>query len=280
MNYIKIVLFVTICIIVAFSCKRNNTIPTDPCKNAVSFKADFQISEIHGDSLVETDSVLINNTVSFKPTSPKASALNYATFEFQIGGVNYSNITNDLRLYFDDRNVSLGELITVRLIAKGKPNLACIPNDKSIDTIYKSFRIIHWKDAPIIGKYKGYFGNDKNKTDPQIVEVKYNKPDSIYTYGAFDLINIDKGCNTTITNPLLSDPYNIFSSLTGARYMVFIGGGDSTGGSFTFVNSCHAPSGFLQLKGRDTVISQFTYSKSASEATIRIHDTFEGTRIK
>lgn len=280
MNYIKIVLFFTLCIVVSYSCRRNNTIPTDPCKDAVPFKADFQISEFHGDSLVETDSVFINRTISFKPTSPKESALNYASFEFQIGGVNYSNITNDLKLYFDDRNVTPGELITVRMIAKGKPNLACIPNDKSIDTVYKSFRIIHWKDAPIIGKYKGYFGSDKNKTDPQIVEVRYNKPDSLNSYGTFDLFNIDKGCNSTITNPLLFDPYNIFPTLTGARFMVFIGGGDSTGGEFVFINSCHAPSGVLQLKGRDTLISQFTYSKSATEATTRIHDTFEGIRIK
>jgi len=183
-----------------------------------------------------------------------------------------------VRLYFGDSYVSPGDLIRIKFIAKGKPNLACFPNDKSADTIEKSFRIIHWKDAPIIGKYAGYFGSDKGKTDKQVVEVRYLKPDSIYTYGSFELFNIDKGCNSTITNPyLLPDPYNVFSKRTGARFMVFSGGGESGG---VFVNSCHAPAGVLLLKSRDTVTAKFTYSKSEYEITPRINETFEGVRIR
>jgi len=205
----------------------------------------------------------------------------YATFEYRIGVMDTITDKKEVRLYFDDRNVSPGDLIKVRLIAKGEPNLACFPNSKTVDTVEKSFRIIHWKDAPIIGKYAGYFGSDKDKTDRQVVEVRHIKADSGYTYGSFDLFNIDKGCNSTITNPyLLPDPYNVFFTRTGARFMVFIGGGDSTGGSFTFVNSCRAPSGVLLLKGRDTVTAKFTYSKSRSEVTTRINETFEGIRIK
>ena len=264
-------LSISLLFIFFISCRR--TVPANPCSNAVPFKAGLQISEIHGDSLVETDTVLINTTVSFKATSP---LLNSATFEFQVGGMDTVIGKNELRLYFDDRNVSPGTLIKVRLIAKGVPDTRCFPNDKSIDTIEKSFRIIHWKDAPIIGKYAGYFGSDINKTDKQIVEVRYLKPDSLYTYGSFELFNIDKGCNLTITNPnLLPNPYNVFFKLTGARFMVFIGGGESGG---VFMNSCHAPAGVLQLKGADTLTARFTYSKAPGEP--RINGTFEGLRIK
>lgn len=265
---------ILLALLLIIACRRSAVAPFDPCKDAVPFKAGLQISEIRGDSLVETDTVLINTTVSFKATSP---LLNYATFEYQIGGAP-AIITEkkEVSLYFDDRNVSPGELIKVRLIAKGKPNLACFPNDKSVDTIEKSFRIIHWKDAPIIGKYAGYFGSDINKTDKQVVEVRYLRPDSLYTYGSFELFNIDKGCNSTITNPyLLPNPYNVFFKRTGARFMVFIG--DSGPG---FANSCHAPSGVLQLNHRDTITAKFTYSKSLNEINPRINETFNGVRIK
>lgn len=266
---------ISVALLLMIACKHSTVTPFDPCKDAVPFKAGLQISEIHGDSLVETDTVLINTTVSFKATSP---LLNYATFEYQIGGAP-AIITEkkEVRLYFDDRNVSPGDLIKVRLIAKGVPNTKCFPNDKSVDTIEKSFRIIHWKDAPIIGKYAGYFGSDVNKTDKQVVEVRYLKPDSLYTYGSFDLFNIDKGCNSTVSNPnFLPDPYNILSTLTGARFMVISGGGRGAG----FANSCHAPSGVLQLKNRDTITAKFTYSKSVNEITPRINETFSGVRIK
>ncbi|MDP1763049.1 MAG: hypothetical protein Q8L07_04110, partial [Sediminibacterium sp.] len=200
----------------------------------------------------------------------------YATFEYRIGVMDTITDKKEVRLYFDDRNVSPGDLIKVRLIAKGEPNLACFPNSKTVDTVEKSFRIIHWKDAPIIGKYAGYFGSDKDKTDRQVVEVRYFKADSVYTYGSFELFNIDKGCNSTITNPyFLPNPYNVFFKRTGARFMVFIG--DSGPG---FANSCHAPAGVLLLKGRDTVTAKFTYSKSINEITPRINETFEGIRIK
>jgi hypothetical protein len=251
--------------------------PSDPCKEVVPLKAKLQISEIHGDSLVETDSVLINNTISFKALS---ASQNLTSFEFQVGGMSFTSDKNELRLYFDDNNISPGDLINVRLIVKGIPNLKCFPNDKSTDTVYKSFRIIHWKNAPIIGKYKGYFGSDKNKSDPQIVEIRYNKPDSLYKYGTFELFNIDKGCNSTATNPLLlPDPFDVFFKRTGSRFMVFNAGGDSTGGTFTFVNSCHAPSGIVQLKGRDTLTSSFTYSKSEIDPRVRTQESFIGVRI-
>ncbi len=260
-------------VLLVIACRHHAVVPHNPCRDAVPFKAGLQISEIRGDSLVETDTVLINTTVSFKAKTP---LLSYATFEYRIGAMDTVTDKNEVRLYFDDRNVSPGELIKVRLIAKGKPNLACFPNDKSVDTVEKSFRIIHWKDAPIIGKYAGYFGSDKAKTDKQVVEVRYLKPDSLYTYGSFELFNIDKGCNTTITNPyLLPNPYNVFSKRTGAKFMVFSGGGESGG---VFVNSCHAPAGVLLLKSRDTVTAKFTYSKAPGE--LRINETFEGVRIK
>ncbi|MBY0481819.1 MAG: hypothetical protein K2Q21_10710 [Chitinophagaceae bacterium] len=277
MKHIKIIGLIVLVYCITNACKRTNVLPSDPCKEAASIKAVLQISEIHGDSLVETDSVLINNTVSFKAMG---SLQNLTSFEFQVEGMSFTSGKNELRLYFDNNNVSPGDLINVRLIVKGTPNLKCFPNDKSSDTVYKKFRIIHWKNAPIIGKYKGYFGSDISKSDPQIVEVRYNKPDSLYTYGSFELFNIDKGCNTTITNPnLWPDPYDIFFKRTGSRFMVFIGGGDSTGGSFTFVNSCHAPSGIVQLKGRDTLTSTFTYSKSKTAAEVRTQESFIGIRI-
>lgn len=269
----RYLVFICLALIFFNSCK--HSAPVNLCQDAVPFKAGLQISEIHGDSLVETDTVLINTIVSFKATSP---VKNSATFEFQLGAIDTIPKGNELRLYFDDKTVSPGDLITVRLIAKGSPNTQCFPNDKSVDTIVKNFRIIHWKDAPIIGKYAGYFESDKAKIDKQVVEVRYIKPDALYNYGRFDVFNIDKGCNSTITNPnLLPDPYNVFASLTGARFMVVSGGGESGG---TFTNSCHAPAGVLVLKGKDTLSVDFTYSKSPTEVIPRIKESFLGIRIQ
>lgn len=257
------------------TCKQENLTP-DPCFNAEPFKASLKIAEIQGDSLIETDTVLINSTVSFSASTPVTS---FSTYKFHIGTMDTITEKNEIRLFFGERYVSPGDLIKVKVIATGKPNTNCFPNDKSTDTIEKSFRIIHWKDAPIIGKYAGYFGSDIEKKDKQVVEVKYNAPDNLYTFGRFELYNINKGCNLTLTtqDPSNPYPYAVFTGgLNGARFMVFIAGGE-TGGNFW--NNCSAPGAVLRLQGRDTLNVKFSYSKSLNEAGTRIQDSFNGIRI-
>ena len=255
-----------------FSCKdKKEPTMVDPCATVKTFKAEFKIMESVADTLIETDSILIYNSAVF------VGAEGYDSYQWKIGNDTTSYTTQKFSLLFSDREVSINEVITVQLTAKKKAS-TCYPNDKTTDVLTKSFRIIHWKDAPIIGKYEGYFGSDKNKSDKQVVEVKHYFEPSGYVsskYGKFAGININKGCNLIVDPRSIGNP-EIKAYAGGFGIRASRGLYQDTNDAY---NGCLGPSGSFILKGRDTLIVEFSQFISEKNL-IRINDTFIGARKK
>ena len=216
---------------IIFSCNKTQVSPVDPCANEKPFKANFYIQESVGDSLVKTDKVMQYGTAVFNASSV------YDTYEWKIGNDDRTFKTKKVSLLFKD---SIKE-VSVRLIATKKPN-ACFPNDKTIDTVYKSFSVIPWREWPLRGTYIGSFDSDKSKND-SVKLVFIPTPDG---WGDFQIININCGCN-------------LDSSIS------WIGNRGSMAFTFkeicTFYAGCKGPSAWVQLKGLDTLIVDFTYKE-------------------
>ena len=240
-----------------FSCKRDDK-PVDPCRDAKLFEADFTIKEHVGDSLVETDVVLAYNLVTIEAKE------DYDSYEWSIGGDTRTYTSKSVTLrYLDD---AVGP-IDVSLVAKKKPS-ECLPTDPGIDVVRKRFTVLPWGQAPIIGRYRGYFGSDNARRDPQVVEVAF-VPEEVMpgsppsAFGSFVFININKGCNP--------DAKHLTRTLErGARtiwYQGFVGEG------------CLNPSAWFGLQGNDTLKVSFSQKVNANVET-RTADTFTGTRVR
>jgi len=246
--------------------------PTDPCQNYPDYFPDFIISENEFDS-TGTDTVLINSYVNFQAPNK------YQEYEWKIGNDPTIYTGAQLTLFFDETNTVPGELISVQFFGKGFYDSCLSERHGKIDTVIKSFRIIGWDQAPIIGKYEGYFESDKNSK--QTIEIRYI--DTIPSagcspfYGCFRLFNIDKGCNMTITNPGIY-PLNVtdLNMGKGAKKLSF----DAFTQGANFTNNCHAPKGYLSLSptNRDSIIAVFTYSESIDNSGKRINEKFYGLR--
>ena len=246
------------------SCNENPTPPDpyDPCEYERPISADFLILENVGDSLVATDSVLLYSFVTFR-------AKGYATsYRWKIG--------EDERV-FTDRKVQLrflddavGEII-VQLIVEGTPNTKCFPTDNGTDTVEYTFHVVEWGDAPIIGKYEGYFESNPAKKD-EIVELKYTSPQEdpkAGPFGSFELYNINKGCNMPKTHEM-----SVWARVQrGARAFRF--DANYAGEVNNFYN-CDAPNAWLSLNGSDTLVVDFSYS--ATDRTVRIDDKYIGIK--
>ena len=231
-NDLSVVLF-AICFISVIStcnCKKEILTPTDPCKDHPDYFPDFIIRENEFDS-TGSDTILIYSYINFQ------APIKYQAYEWKIGSDTTTYTGPDLTLFFDDVNTFPGEIIPVKFFGKGFYD-PCLPERHGkTDTVIKSFRIIAWDKAPLIGKYEGYFDSDKNSK--QTIEVRYI--DTIPSaacyppYGCFRLFNIDKGCNITITNPGIY-PLNVtdLNMGKGAKKLSF--DGFTRGANFT--NNC------------------------------------------
>ena len=214
---------------IIFSCNKTQVSPVDPCANEKPFKANFYIQESVGDSLVKTDKVMQYGTAVFNASSV------YDTYEWKIGNDDRTFKTKKVSLLFTD---SIKE-VTVRLIATKKPG-ACFPNDKTIDTVYKSFSVIPWRESPLIGTFVGTFDSDKNKRD----SVKLIYTPNIDGWGALNLTNINCGCNLD----------NIISWSTSRGAYAYRFDSDNT-----YYAGCKGPVAWVQLNGGDTLVVNFTY---------------------
>ena len=264
-------LYLIFLMLVCATCKKNDVPQIDPCLGAKPFTANFIISENPEDS-VGTDTVLIYSYITF--TAPNK----YQVFEWKIGTDPRTFSGNNLNLLFDDVNTQPGELINVQFIGKQFYD-PCLParNGKN-DTVSRNFRIIAWKHSPIIGRFEGFFESDKSKKE--IIEVRYidTVPAASCSgkFGCFRLFNIDRGCNTVLTNPGIY-PLNVTIDVgKGARILVF----DEFSSGRNFSNNCRAPKGDIQLSptNRDSVKVIFTYSESMSNSSKRLNDRFIGVR--
>lgn len=257
-------MYISAFLLFCFACKDEPEIPlVDPCLDAQPFSASFLIQEHVGDSLVVTDSTLFYNLVTFQAPG------NYSAYEWKIGEDERTFTTSRVKLLFLDDMV--GE-IPVRLIARGAPNTACFPEDNGIDTIEQTLHVIAWKDAPIIGKYQGYFASNP-ADDQQVVEVKFITLEEDIRYepfGGFELINIDKGCLPyPITNNTIL--WNYINR--GAKALEF------NAYNFTrkYFYNCNAPNAWLTLQGEDTLKVDFTYGQLGTDD--RFKDKFTGVRV-
>jgi len=180
---------------------------------------------------------------------------------------------------FSERKVSLlfteGTVgpITVRLIAEDQPN-SCFPEDDGVDTVEYTFRVIPWSESPLIGRYQGAFASQPDDQE-QIVEVRYisvEEDPAEGPFGAYDLINIDPGCQI---NPQFEDA-DVWNSISrGAKKMNF----NAFNGGRVYYNNCRAPNAWLYLQGADSLVVDFSNGE-APGSDIRYDDQFVGVRIR
>lgn len=239
--------------------------PVDPCLGKKPVTADFTIKENVGDSLVETNQVLMYNFATFEAVGE------YDSYEWQIGDDERVFTGKKVSLLFLDHLAGLR--IPVRLTVKGQPDRSCFPTGKSVDTLTKSFTVIRYEQAPIVGRYEGYFGSDQNTKE--VVEVKYVSPEEVPVsepFGGFDLTNINRGCNTT---GILINNFSVWNSIDrGSRALRF----DAYRGASVYVYDCQAPEAWLRLRGNDTLVVNFSTGQLGS--TVRNKDHFVGSRIR
>jgi hypothetical protein len=241
------------------SCSKNEP---GPCAGKKKFKADFLLQENIADSLISSNVFLINSWVTFTALTDDRCLTGECSYEWKVGEdtTTFRKKQFSLQLYQD--NVYPGLKIDVRLILRRPPDTLCFPDEAPIDTVYKSFEVVAQKDSPLIGKYQGYFGSDKIKSDKQIVEIGWSPdfPGRIY------VTNINKGCNYKYIA--------LCQLFAGARsaYLEQTGYADY---------NCNSPEAHLFLTGNDSLSCKFSYGVLENGVTTkRLNDSFFGIRIK
>ncbi len=178
------------------ACQEQNVEPVpDPCAEAQPFTAQIVMKEHVGDSLIETDRILLYNEVTFE-----TQGRGYQSYQWTIGEDDRVFTSSRVTLRFLEDAVGP---INVRLIAEGTPN-PCLVGDNGMDTVEQVLQVIPWSEAPIVGRYRGAFASNPND-NTQVVEVRYisvKEDPSTEPFGGFELVNINKGCYLSSTkNP-------------------------------------------------------------------------------
>lgn len=263
--------FCVLFILAIYACRKTPQ-TVDPCEAMEPFDISIVIDEFPGDSItVDTDSVIVNTAVTLRAVLPKGY---FTKVTWKVGeDLEYTERQVPLRIYRP--GVVAGDTIPIQLIGETAVN-SCFPGGKTRDTAYRLLRVINMREAKIIGKYRGLFGNDPTKKDTQTVEVKFYPPDNYFTDGSIAVVNIQKGCNS-------------FASNTSNPYWYLITMGSSFGNNYkffpaatTFYNGCLGPLAYMKLKpnDRDSLIVDYFYSQSISNFNPRIQDQFRGKRIR
>ncbi|MDX1904123.1 MAG: hypothetical protein SFU27_08190 [Thermonemataceae bacterium] len=130
----------------------------DLCANQKPFEADFDIKEVVGDSSFVTDTTLAQQFVIFEAKE------DYDTYEWKIGLDERTFTTKDVQLFFPEPTL----LLNIRLIATKKPS-ACFPNDKTVDTIVKTLKVVPFEQSKLIGEYQG--ADIDNPNEPYTVKI-------------------------------------------------------------------------------------------------------------
>lgn len=244
-------LFILSFLLCAFSCRKNEVKPVDPCAAAKPFEPDFYIQEEVGDSLIKTDKVLQYGFVVFE------AAETYDSYEWKIGEDPRSFTERKVRLLFTDTIKS----IEVQLIATKKAS-ACFPTDKTVDTIRKNFSVIQWREAPIIGAYVGSFESTPGIMDTVKV-VLIPQEDG---WDRITLLNVNCGCNLDTS---------VSWSVGRGAYAFYYNSNN------TFYSGCKGPEAWLRLTGKDTLSINYTYrDNTGNDASLWpvIRDKFVGIR--
>ena len=271
MNF-KTLISIVFCLGV-LACKKHTE--EDPCASQKAYSGDFLIRQRVADSLIEADQVVINNTVVF---TPKDSG---ATYQWQIGQDTRTFNSREVKLFFYEKDVAPGDKITIKLTSTGKAN-TCFSDNTAQKTITKTFTIIARYQAPIIGKYVGFFDDSKNVKDT--VEIGWRKwiepgassPDSNMT-----VIGINKGCGS---KPYTGYTYNGYP-VGVFPYPGGLGGIYGLGANALYFDAddsglgCKIPRGWFFLRSKDSLSVNFTTGIPGT--TTRLPpNKFTGVRIK
>jgi hypothetical protein len=237
-------------------CDPDEVTKTDPCKDKIPFTGNFFIYENVGDSLVETDSALQYNYITFQAED------DFDTYEWTIGTDPRVFTENKVSLLFTE---AYGK-IDVTLKSTKKKN-ECFPEDETEKVVTKSFYVINWQFAPIIGAYQGHFKSTPFKRDT--VKILYIPGSD--EFGSFRLININKGC---MVNPQFPESSVWDIVHRGVRAFYF----ESRGEHY---NGCKSPKVWLKLTDSDSIFSDFSYLNldNQNPPYPRIYDRFKGKKI-
>jgi hypothetical protein len=230
----------------------------DPCKGKIGYSGDFLILENVGDSLVQTDTALRYNYITFR------AAGIYDSYEWKIGNDARTFTGKEVRLLFTEAEGKINVTLKSR-----KASDSCFPEAPIEATVTKSVYVVEWVHAPILGKFLGYFKSAP--TIQETIEIRYTQ--SVDEFGSLELFNINRGC---MINPEFPDSPVWMGVSKGARAMSFEAYG-------AFYNGCKSPDVWLRLVDKDSIFSSFSFLNRQSQAQQppypKVTDEFIGKRI-
>jgi hypothetical protein len=182
--------------------------PVNPCDGKTFFKADFDICESTLDSLYVTDTIA-NFEVWIRTVGT------YDSVRITIGDDPRVFTSTLFKLQFNDPEI--GKTFPVKMIGYRKSTSGCFTNEKTVDSLTKSFVVVcsrNWVCAnaypsveyPFVGKFKG-FNSDEPTKEFIVTIVNYGQPPG----GAFSIpyyvqiYNLPNGCGGTRANNFCGD---------------------------------------------------------------------------
>jgi len=251
-----VILGLTVLILCLSGCSPEDVKKTDPCKDKIPFTGNFFIYENVGDSLIETDSALRYNYITFQAED------DFDTYEWTIGTDPRIFTEKQVRLLFTEASGK----IDVSLKSTKKKN-ECFPEDETEKIVTKSFYVINWQFAPIIGAYAGNFESTPLVKDT--VKILYIPGGD--EFGSFQLVNINKDC---MVNPEFPESSVWDFADKGARAFYFESNGEH-------YNGCKSPKVWLKMTDSDSIFSDFSYLNldNQNPPYPKIYDRFKGKKI-
>lgn len=189
-------------------CGSDPKLRIDPCKDKTPASARFKIGEriynYSSGNIAETDTVIVSDTVLNEQKIVFEAKDENDSYEWRIGEDTKILTGKKVTLSFSavSGGFALPYTLSVRLIAKKKPDTLCFPKDDGVDTVTQKFTIIERNKNPIIGNYEGYLKS--NPTDIFIVNISYQQTvtddfGNLYsTLPTFLVSNFVKGCNNHV----------------------------------------------------------------------------------
>jgi hypothetical protein len=240
-----------------FGCGTHTVVAPDPCAGARPVTARFTIYEVLESGTKAPSDTLANGLAHF------AADERYDSCEWQIGSDTRIRTGSAFTLRFPGREVVYGEPIPIRLIARRKPDTACLPDDDGVDTAYRYLVPLPPTRSPLLGSYHGAHVDDPADTFTVTIYVRYIEDSK----DMCDIVmrNVNRGCSDTSRVSCTAVNDKDF----GATIMEFDGDG-----SYRIADGCLNPKGIARLKGRDTIEIDYVYDEA------RIPKKFIGRRVK
>ena len=196
---------------VIMGCKDDpKPIPSNPCDGKTIFKANFDICEY----LIDSDSLYVTDTIANFEVWIRTVGT-YDSVQITVGGDPRVFKSTLFKLNFKDSEI--GQTIPVRMIGYKKTPSGCFTNEKTADTLTKSFVVVcsrNWSCAnvypsveyPFVGKFKGFNADEPNK-EFVVTIVNYGPMPGISSSIPWDIqiYNLPNGCGGTRANNFCGD---------------------------------------------------------------------------